>query len=85
MNSAVMFGSGLRPQGTDPSKGMPARRVPAIQRVAAPQVKLFLRCDAATWLFAELDYDGVAFDPFDPVQGCSELGHRRSERDAPWL
>lgn len=85
MNSSVMFGSSLRTQGAAPSKGMPARRVPVIQRVAAPQVKLFIRCDAATWLFAELDYDGVVFDPFDPVQGCSELGHGRPERDAPWL
>ena len=85
MNSSVVFGSGLRPEGTATSKGVPTLRVPVIQRVAAPQVELSMRCDAATWLFAELEYDGVAFDPFDPVQGCSELGHGRSECDAPWL
>ena len=87
MNSSVMPSVAAIAPVKTPSKVSPmhARRVPMIQRVAAPQVKLSMRCNAATWLFAELDYDDVAFDPFDPVQDCSELAQGSAERDAPWL
>jgi hypothetical protein len=49
--------------------------VPVIQRVVASQVKLLLRCDSATWLFAELDYDDVAFGRCDLGQDSSQLGY----------
>ena len=66
MNTSVMPAVAAMTQAKPLSiaSALPAMRVSAIRRNAAPQVKLFMHCDTATLLFAELDYDDVAFDPF---------------------
>jgi hypothetical protein len=83
MNS-VMPGVAAMTQAKTPSKvsPMPKRPIPVIQRVVAPQVKLFMRCDSATWLFAELDYDDVAFGLCDLGQDSLQFGYGPVERAA---
>ncbi len=74
MNNSDMFGIAVTPQAKIPSKASPmlTGRAPAIRSEVASQVKLFLPCDAANWLLAELDYDDVAFRLCDLGQAFSK-------------
>ena len=85
MKRFVMFDSAVGPQAQTHSNAFPTvmRRVPATLREVAPQVKQFMRCDGASWLLAELDYDDVAFGKCDLGQAFSELGYGVNEVAAP--
>ena len=70
MKSSAMFGTAVTPKASPVLTG----RVPETPRDVNSEVKLFMRCDAANWLFAELGYDDVTFGPCD-LRDCSELRH----------
>lgn len=74
MRSSVTFETAVTPLAKAPSKASPVftGRVTTSLGDAASQMKLSVPCDPATWPFAELDYEDVAFDPFDPLQGYLE-------------
>lgn len=63
MNSPIMFGAAVTSQTKAHSKTFTTvtKRVPAVLRDVDPQLKLFMPCDAATWLLAESDYGDVVF------------------------